>query len=94
MVAKTFKGLEDVLAAELVQLGANNIQLERRAVSFTGDMALLYRANLYLRTASRVLVPILTFKADDADAVYEEVKKVNWAEYMTLQTGFAIDATV
>lgn len=94
MLAKTFKGLEDVLATELVQLGANNIQLERRAVSFTGDLALLYRANLYLRTASRVLVPILSFKADDADAVYEEVKKVNWAEYMTLQTGFAIDATV
>lgn len=94
MVAKTFKGLEDVLAEELVQLGANNIQLERRAVSFTGDLALLYRANLYLRTASRVLVPILTFKASDADQVYEQVKQVNWAEYMTLQTGFAIDATV
>lgn len=94
MVAKTFKGLEDVLATELVQLGANNIQLERRAVSFTGDLALLYRANLYLRTASRVLVPILSFKADDADGVYEEVKKINWADYMNLQTGFAIDATV
>ena len=50
-LAKTFKGLEEVLAAELIALGANDVQLERRAVSFRGDKALLYRANLCLRTA-------------------------------------------
>lgn len=94
MIAKTFKGLEEVLAGELVELGANNVQLERRAVSFTGDKRLLYRANLCLRSASRVLVPITTFKAGDADAVYEQVKQIDWAQYMTLQTGFQIDATV
>lgn len=94
MIAKTFKGLEEVLAGELVELGANNVQLERRAVSFTGDKRLLYRANLCLRTASRVLVPVTTFKAGDADAVYEQVKQIDWAQYMTLQTGFQIDATV
>ena len=94
MIAKTFKGLEEVLAGELVELGANNVQLERRAVSFTGDKRLLYRANLCLRPASRVLVPITTFKAGDADAVYEQVKQIDWAQYMTLQTGFQIDATV
>lgn len=94
MIAKTFKGLEEVLAGELVELGANNVQLERRAVSFTGNKRLLYRANLCLRTASRVLVPITTFKAGDADAVYEQVKQIDWAQYMTLQTGFQIDATV
>ena len=94
MIAKTFKGLEEVLAGELVELGANNVQQERRAVSFTGDKRLLYRANLCLRTASRVLVPITTFKAGDADAVYEQVKQIDWAQYMTLQTGFQIDATV
>lgn len=94
MIAKTFKGLEEVLAGELVELGANNVQLERRAVSFTGDKRLLYMANFYLRTASRVLVPILTFKAKDADEVYENVKTIDWAKYMTLQTGFQIDATV
>ena len=94
MIAKTFKGLEEVLAGELVELGANNVQLKRRAVSFTGDKRLLYRANLCLRTASRVLVPITTFKAGDADAVYEQVKQIDWAQYMTLQTGFQIDATV
>ena len=75
MLAKTFKGLEPVLAQELTELGANDVQIERRAVSFCGDKALLYRANLCLRTASRVLVPIANFRAADADAVYEEVKK-------------------
>lgn len=94
MIAKTFKGLEEVLAGELVELGANNVQLERRAVSFTGDKALLYRANLCLRTASRVLVPIVTFRAKDADAVYEQAKQVDWSRYMTVQMGFQIDATV
>ena len=82
------------MAGELVELGANNVQLERRAVSFTGDKRLLYMANFFLRTASRVLVPILTFKAKDADEVYENVKALDWSKYMTLQTGFQIDATV
>lgn len=94
MLAKTFKGLEEVLAGELVELGANNVQIERRAVSFTGDKRLLYTANMCLRTASRVLVPISTFRAKDADAVYEQAKQIDWSRYMTLKTGFAIDATV
>lgn len=94
MLAKTFKGLEEVLAGELVELGANNVQIERRAVSFTGDKRLLYTANLCLRTASRVLVPVATFRAKDADAVYEQAKQIEWSRYMTLKTGFAIDATV
>lgn len=94
MVAKTFKGLEEVLAGELVELGANNVQIERRAVAFTGDKRLLYTANMCLRTASRVLVPIATFRAKDADAVYEQAKQIDWSRYMTLKTGFAIDATV
>ncbi len=94
MLAKTFKGLEEVLAGELVELGANNVQIERRAVSFTGDKRLLYTANMCLRTASRVLVPVATFRAKDADAVYEHAKQIDWSQYMTLKTGFAIDATV
>lgn len=94
MIAKTFKGLESVLAQELTELGASNIRTERRAVSFDGDKALLYRANLCLRTASRVLVPIATFTARDADEVYEQAKQIDWGRYMTLQTGFSIDATV
>lgn len=94
MIAKTFRGLEEVLATELVGLGANNIEIHKRAVSFTGDKALMYKANMQLRTASRVLKPILTFKASTADEIYEEVKKVNWTDYMTVDSTFAIDATV
>lgn len=94
MLAKTFKGLEQVLAIELVQLGANNVQVERRAVSFTGDKRMLYTANMCLRTASRVLVPILSFKAQKADDIYEQVKALDWSQYMTVKTTFQIDATV
>jgi putative N6-adenine-specific DNA methylase len=94
MIAKTFRGLEEVLATELVGLGANNIEIHKRAVSFTGDKALMYKANMQLRTASRVLKPIFTFKASTADEIYEEVKKVNWTDYMTVDSTFAIDATV
>ena len=94
MLAKTFKGLEDVLAGELVQLGANNVQIERRAVSFTGDKRMLYTANMCLRTASRVLVPIASFKAQKADDIYEQVKAIDWIRYMTVKTTFQIDATV
>ena len=94
MLAKTFKGLEQVLASELIELGANNIQIQRRAVSFTGDKRMLYAANFCLRTASRILVPIATFKAKTADDIYDHVKQVDWAQYMTTKTTFQIDATV
>ncbi len=94
MIAKTFKGLEQVLAQELIDLGANDVQIERRAVSFSGDMSMLYQANFSLRTASRVLVPIASFRAKDADQVYEEVKQMDWSQLMTSTTTFAIDATV
>lgn len=94
MLAKTFKGLEDVLAKELVELGANNVKIERRAVSFTGDKRMLYMANFCLRTASRILVPIAQFKARHTDEIYEQVKQIDWSEYMTTKMTFQIDATV
>ena len=94
MLAKTFKGLEPVLAKELADLGATDIRPERRAVAFSGNKELLYKANFCLRTASRVLVPIASFTAKDADEVYASVKHIDWSQYMTLATGFAIDTTV
>ena len=63
LIAKTFQGLEDVLAQELTQLGANNVEIGRRMVSFTGDKAMMYKANFALRTAVRVLKPIKHFDA-------------------------------
>jgi len=94
MTAKTFRGLEEVLAKELVNLGANNVSIERRVVSFTGDQRMMYKANLYCRTASRILKPILSFKATNADEVYEQVKLIDWSKYLDVKKTFAIDATV
>ncbi|MBQ2608252.1 MAG: RNA methyltransferase [Paludibacteraceae bacterium] len=99
MVAKTFKGLEEVLAQELTELGADEVQIQRRAVSFSGDKAMLYSANLWLRTALRVLVPVkserLKVKGErrPEDQLYDIVRGINWAKYMTAETSFAIDAT-
>ena len=67
MIAKTFQGLEGVLAEELRQIGATNVEEGRRMVSFTGDKAVLYKANFCCRTALRILKPIYKFLASDAD---------------------------
>ena len=67
MIAKTFQGLEEILAEELTALGANDIQIGRRMVSFTGDKRMMYKANFCLRTAIRILKPIKNFTAKDAD---------------------------
>ena len=94
MVAKTMAELEDVLAEELIELGAQNVEKGTRMVSFTGDNALLYKANLHCRTALRILKPIHTFVANNADEVYEEIKKMDWEEFLSLDKTFSIDAVV
>ena len=94
MLAKTFMGLEPVLAKELTQLGANNVKAGRRMVSFTGDKELLYRANFQLHTAIRVLKPIKHFRALSADDVYEGVKDIDWTQYLSLEKTFAVDSVV
>lgn len=63
MIAKTFQGLEEILAGELTTLGANDVQIGRRMVSFTGDKEMMYKANFCLRTAIRILKPIKHFTA-------------------------------
>jgi putative N6-adenine-specific DNA methylase len=73
MIAKTLAELEDVLAEELIGLGADNVVIGTRMVSFTGDNALMYKANLHCRTALRILKPIYEFKAETADEVYEAI---------------------
>ena len=88
MIAKTFQGLESVLAQELTELGADNVQMGHRMVSFTGDKEMLYRANFNLRTAIRILKPIKHFRATTADEVYDGVKAIDWSEYLSLNTSF------
>ncbi len=94
LIAKTFQGLEEVLAKELTGLGAKDIVPGRRMVSFTGNQELMYRANFSLRTAIRILKPIANFKANTADEVYEAVKSIDWNQYLDLSTSFAVDSVV
>lgn len=94
MVAKTFQGLENVLADELKAIGAENVQPGRRVVTFEGDKAVLYRANFCCRTALRILKPFYKFHADDADQLYDAVKKFEWERVLAIDQTFSIDSTV
>ena len=94
LIAKTFMGLENVLAQELTQIGANNVQIGRRMVSFTGNKELMYRANFQLHTAIRILKPIRHFKAHSAEDVYEEVQKLDWSKYIGEGKTFSVDSVV
>ncbi len=94
IIAKTFMGLEPMLAKELATIGAQNIVPGRRMVSFTGDKEVLYRANMQLHTAIRILKPIKHFKARSAEDVYEACKDINWTEYLNERRTFSVDAVV
>lgn len=94
LIAKTFQGLEEVLAEELTNLGANDIEIGRRMVSFSGNKEMMYKANFNLRTAIRILKPIKHFQAKDADEVYEQIKAIHWEDYLDLDNTFAVDAVV
>ena len=94
MVAKTFLGLEGVLADELRALGAEDVAEGNRVVYFKGDKEILYRANFACRTAVRILKPVLTLRSTSADDLYEQLKGFDWEQLMTVKTTFAIDATV
>ena len=94
IIAKTFMGLEPVLAKELRELGAEDVQEGRRMVSFRGDKEMMYRANFQLHTAIRILKPIRHFKACSADDVYNEILKVDWSQYLDEGKTFTVDAVV
>src|SRR5574344_1305817 len=94
LIAKTFMGLEPVLAKELTQMGAKDVKEGRRMVSFTGDKEMMYRANFQLHTAIRVLKPIKHFKANSADDVYEAVKSLDWENYIGQGKTFSVDSVV
>ena len=94
LIAKTFQGLEEVLAKELTELGANSIEIGRRMVAFTGDKEMMYKANFCLRTAIRILKPIKHFQAKNADEVYEAIKAIEWKDYLDTTQSFSVDAVV
>lgn len=93
MVAKTFQGLEQVLAEELRDLGATNVLPGRRMVQFDGDLKMMYKANLCCRTALRILKPFYSFDAKDSDELYDKVKAYDWSSVLTLDRTFSIDVT-
>ena len=92
IIVKTLQGLETVLAEEIKSLGGAPIHILKRAVEFEGDQRLLYRANLELRTALRVLVPIAGFRAQTPEELYNKVYQIEWSDYLTVDKTFAIDA--
>ena len=93
MKATTFHGLEDVLASELLKLGAKDIVPFKRGVSFTGDKGFMYKANLCLRSALKILVPIYSFTAKDEETLYNKIKNYEWEEHISPDDTIAINST-
>lgn len=94
MVATTLFGLEEIVANELRNLGAQDIKVLNRAVSFRGDKAILYKSNLHLRTALKVLMPFAQIMIRDSMDLYKKIKRINWEDYMSVDGTLAVEATV
>jgi len=94
MVAKTFFGFEEILAKELLQLGAQQIKPGNRMVSFVGDLGFLYKANLCLRTALKILKPIHAARVQDEAALYQLFYDFAWEDYLDVDSKFVIDSVV
>jgi len=93
LIAKTLAGLEPVLADELRTLGAEEVSILRRAVSFTGDQTLLYQANIWLRTAVSVLKPLTAFSFENKDDYHAQMKEVDWPELFAPEKTISVIAT-
>lgn len=94
MIAKTFFGLEEILAKELTQLGAQRVEMGTRMVSFYGDKGFMYKANLALRTALKILKPIKQFKVTDERSLYTGIQSVDWSAFINENQTFVVDVTM
>lgn len=94
MIAKTFFGFEEILAQELKNLGAANVETGVRMVSFVGDKGFMYKANLALRTALKILKPIKEFRAFNEQSLYKGIQSIDWSEFLSANDTFVIDTTV
>jgi putative N6-adenine-specific DNA methylase len=94
MTATTLFGLEEVLAKELTDLGAQEVKQGNRSVSFQGDKGFMYKANIALRTAIRILKPIKRFKVSDEEDLYKKVKQIRWDKYLEVDGSFIINAAI
>jgi len=91
---KTFFGLEPILAEEIKKLGGRNVELKNRAVNCEGDLGFLYKINYSARTALKILIPIVEFKAFNESKFYDKLFKFEWDDFMSVDQTFAIDSTV
>ncbi len=94
MVAKTFKGLEHMLAGEIEIIGGSNIRIGTRVVHFTGDKEVMYRANFQMRTALRILKPFYEFRARDENELYKGAYRFDWSALLQGNKTFAIDGVL
>jgi putative N6-adenine-specific DNA methylase len=94
MIAKTFFGFEEILAKELQILGAQDVEQGVRMVSFKGDKGFMYKANLSLRTALKILKPIYHFRAYNEQSLYKGIQGVDWSKYFNAGQSFVIDVTL
>ena len=94
MIAKTFFGFEEILAKELQVLGAQEVEQGVRMVSFKGDKGFMYKANLSLRTALKILKPIYYFRAYNELSLYKGIQGIDWSKYLNANQSFVIDVTL
>lgn len=94
MIAKTFFGFEEILAKELQVLGAQEVEQGVRMVSFKGDKGFMYKANLSLRTALKILKPIYSFRAYNEQSLYKGIQSIDWSKYINANQSFVIDVTL
>ena len=94
MIAKTFYGFEDILSEELLALGAQKINKGNRNVSFYGDKGFLYKSNLSLRTALKILKPVCEFRFKDIHEYYDNIYSLKWEDYIDPTSSFLINSVV
>ncbi|HKJ40937.1 MAG TPA: class I SAM-dependent RNA methyltransferase, partial [Sunxiuqinia sp.] len=93
-VATTYAGLEQVLAEELIAIGADEVQQARRSVYFAGDMEMMYRANYSLRTALKILMPLRVFRIKNVEDLYHQAIKIRWEDHFEARQTFAVQSKV
>jgi putative N6-adenine-specific DNA methylase len=94
LIARTFAGLENLLEREINDFGGEHVRVHKRAVSFVGDQALMYKVNMFSRVALDVLTPIAKFEAKNPEHLYKEVQKIKWSKYMSPEATFFISTIV
>lgn len=94
LIAKTISGLENVLAEELQTLGATDVLVLNRAVSFMADKALMYKVNYTCRTALRILKPLYHFEIAEQKELYEQINRFQWEEFIRPEQTIAVDAVI